>query len=260
MFSRITRIYKIFFSVIKVKLQLCSNSPIKKILNFIFHWIISDLHQFVKVEYGINNDEIRPPNDPSTKTPLTRVRLSLEQKQKLIEESMQPGFSQAIAARKYGVSTSSVCGILKKKFDIYCHPARDAKNARKNLTWGKNDVLESKLYEWYLQQAPLGNPVNGPILIAKARELSQSYDCYAESGFKFSVGWLDGFKRRHNIALSNKTYKKGKPGQRESKKKAKLDLSGVDIYQTKAQDAPRDFSLPPLPPHLSHPSHSHHNL
>jgi hypothetical protein len=161
----------------------------------------------VKVEYGINNDEIRPPND-TPKTPLTRVRLSLEQKQKLIEESMQPGFSQAIAARKYGVSTSSVCGILKKKFDIYCHPARDAKNARKNLTWGKNDVLESKLYEWYLQQVPLGNPVSGPILIAKAQELSHSYECSATEGFKFSNGWLDGFKKRYDITFSNRIGKK----------------------------------------------------
>ena len=136
-----------------------------------------------------------------------RMRLSLDQKVKLIEDSMQPGFSQAKAAREYGISTSSVSSILKKKFDIYCHPATE-KSSRKNLTWGKNDVLESKLYEWYLQQVPLGNPVSGPILIAKAQELSHSYDCSATEGFKFSNGWLDGFKKRYDITFSNRIGKK----------------------------------------------------
>jgi predicted XRE-type DNA-binding protein len=169
----------------------------------------------VKVEVNSNDEMInksgsgRHPNPNPMKQ--CRMRLNLDQKVKLIEESMQPGFCQAKAAREYGISTSSVSTILKKKFDIYCHPASNkTKYSRKNLTWGKNDVLESKLYEWYLQQTPLGNPVSGPILIAKAQELSQSYDCYATTGFKFSNGWLDGFKKRYDIAFSNKMYKKRK--------------------------------------------------
>ena len=61
-----------------------------------------------------------------------RVRLSLEQKSKLIEESLQPGFKRSKACEKYGISLACLSVTLKnnlmqkalelgKKSDLYTH-------------------------------------------------------------------------------------------------------------------------------------------
>ena len=143
--------------------------------------------------------------EPGLKPITTRVRLSLDQKVKLIEESMQPGFNQAKAAKDYGISPSTVNGILKNKFAIYCHPAvEQGTSSKKNLSRGKNDVLESKLYEWYIQRQTEGQPISGPMLKAKASELANSYDCSATPDFKFSSGWLERFKKRYDIRFKEK--------------------------------------------------------
>ena len=44
-----------------------------------------------------------------------RVRLTLEQKSKLIEESLQPGFVRRKACEKYGISMACLSITLKNK-------------------------------------------------------------------------------------------------------------------------------------------------
>ena len=144
----------------------------------------------------VDVQEIQGSGSAADRIPGTRVRLSLEQKVQLIEDSLQPGFNVLQASQKYGIAKSTVNGILKNKFALYCHPVS---SNRKNITQGKNDALEEKLYEWYLQRQNEGLPISGPLLKARAEELANSYDCCASDGFKFSSGWLDGFKKRFDI-------------------------------------------------------------
>ena len=47
-----------------------------------------------------------------------RVRLTLEQKSKLIEESLQPGFIRSKACEKYGISMACLSIALKSKETI----------------------------------------------------------------------------------------------------------------------------------------------
>ena len=47
-----------------------------------------------------------------------RVRLSIEQKSKLIEESLQPGFKRSKACEKYGISLACLSMTLKNKETI----------------------------------------------------------------------------------------------------------------------------------------------
>jgi predicted transcriptional regulator len=155
-------------------------------------------------------------------TKATKRCITLSQKVKLIEDSMKPGFSQDKAAKEYGISQSAVCKILKNKFNIYCNSASSS-NIKKNLSRGKNDALEETLYEWYLQRKTAGLPISGPLLRSKAEELANSFTCSAEAGFKFSNGWLDGFKRRYDIRFTNIIYKK-----RESKKSGSIKSEPLD--------------------------------
>ena len=132
-----------------------------------------------------------------------RIRLTLSQKARIIEESMKPGFSQSKFSKETGISTSTISEILKNKFALYCHPEIGS-TSRFNISYRYNDALEQKLLEWYYQRQNEGQPVTGPLLKSKAVELSNSYAVTGSSPkkeIKFSNGWLDGFKRRNNITF-----------------------------------------------------------
>ena len=147
----------------------------------------------------------------------TRTRLDLDQKLKLIEDSMKPGFSIQKAAQEYGLSRSGIYGILKNKFAIYCHPAIEKRGSSsgsiRKLSWNPNAQLESVLFDWYQERVQQDLPISGLMIKTKAKELSNSYAISSsspENHIKFSDGWLDGFKKRHGIKLSNREQSKKK--------------------------------------------------
>ena len=148
-------------------------------------------------------------SDQYSNSTKTRTRLDLDQKLKLIEDSMKPGFNISKAARQYGLSRSGIYSILKNKFAIYCHPSieKREKSKIKKLSWNPNAQLESALFDWYQTRVQQDLPVSGLMIKTKAKELSNSYAISSSSDnniIKFSDGWLDGFKKRHGIKLSNR--------------------------------------------------------
>ena len=66
---------------------------------------------------------------------------------------------------------------------------------------GKNSLLENILYDWYVSQKKANITVTGPMLKAKAKELSNS----GTEECNFSNGWLDGFRKRYNVKLTSKS-------------------------------------------------------
>ena len=138
----------------------------------------------------------------------SRLRLTLSQKAKIIEESMKPGFSQSQFSRETGLSTSTISRILMNKFAIYCDP-NISSSSKKNMTYTKHDELEKTLYDWYLQQSNEGVVLNGPMILSKAKELSNSYACSSgvSKDLKFTNGWLAGFKSRYNISFKKWNWK-----------------------------------------------------
>ena len=66
--------------------------------------------------------------------------------------------------------------------------------------------MESALFDWYQARVQQDLPVSGLMIKTKAKELSNSYaiSSSSENNIKFSDGWLDGFKKRHGIKLSNR--------------------------------------------------------
>jgi hypothetical protein len=75
----------------------------------------------------------------------------------------------------------------------------------KSKPMGRNNLLETILYDWYVSQKSANITVTGPMLKAKAKELSNSgtEECV------FSNGWLDGFRKRYSIQLTNKKSSTG---------------------------------------------------
>ena len=73
-------------------------------------------------------------------------------------------------------------------------------NKGKTLKRGTNDSVEKATYLWFIQERARGTPISGPVLTQKALQFyGQLNDDAPPDEFKASSGWLDRFKRRHEI-------------------------------------------------------------
>ena len=59
--------------------------------------------------------------------------------------------------------------------------------------------LDEQVYEWFIFQRSKNIPISGSILQEKVGEISNSWDDHF-GAFKASNGWLEKFRKRHNIS------------------------------------------------------------
>ena len=59
--------------------------------------------------------------------------------------------------------------------------------------------LDKHVYEWFIFQRSKNIPIAGTILQEIVREISNSLDDHFDA-FKASNGWLEKFRKRHNIS------------------------------------------------------------
>ena len=64
------------------------------------------------------------------------------------------------------------------------------------------ELMERILYDWLLQQQLNNASVSGHVVRAKAEELCKA--CSPATEYNFSLGWLDGFKKRYNVRLNDR--------------------------------------------------------
>ena len=102
--------------------------------------------------------------------------------------------------------------ILKTK-DKYLELAKSGVNMNnKSSKREQNSLLEQILYDWYIDQKKANVNVTGPMIQAKAEELSHS----GTDTCKFSAGWLERFKQRYNITFGRKIVKYKEESQKNS--------------------------------------------
>ena len=82
---------------------------------------------------------------------------------------------------------------FKKKHGIVLQKGKDHKEI---------ELMEKILYDWLIHQQLSNVNVSGQMVRAKAEELSKA--CSPSTEYKFTIGWLDGFKKRYNIRLGDK--------------------------------------------------------
>ena len=106
---------------------------------------------------------------------------------------------------------------FKKKYGIRISPN---KGSNKDHGEANNKLMEKILYDWLIHQQKNHATVSGHMVRAKAEELSKGVS--PDSDYKFTTGWLDGFKKRFNVRLSDK-YSSAQPSQ-PSTSSDQLDL------------------------------------
>ena len=79
--------------------------------------------------------------------PVQRVRLTIEKKRELIEDSLKPGFKRKEAQSKYGISLQAISSILKNKESILNTIDSSSKGIlkRKSMRKGKKEVVEGRV-------------------------------------------------------------------------------------------------------------------
>ncbi|XP_071508679.1 tigger transposable element-derived protein 4-like [Diadema antillarum] len=148
----------------------------------------------------------------AAKAPGGRHQLSLEKKMEVIRMHDKDKLSARTIAERLS-SQGHCCGrtqiqnILKRKqewievFERNVPLDRKRKN-RKTA----NDELNAILYEWFKDCTARLLPVSGPLLQQKARDVAVQLQL---DDFKASNGWLEAFRRRHNIIFGKMNGESG---------------------------------------------------
>ncbi|KAL2613088.1 hypothetical protein R1flu_024780 [Riccia fluitans] len=103
------------------------------------------------------------------------------------------------ASKKMGkpISEMTISRILIRKIELL---GSDVGSNRKHYRKPECPNLESILYSWFLTMQEANVTISDAMLIAKAKMLSNSVPRESAKEFKFSNGWLQGFKSRHGIS------------------------------------------------------------
>ena len=95
----------------------------------------------------------------------SRKRLTIDEKRKIIEESMKPGFSRGKICDEYGVSKAALSVLMKNKEEFLrkVDSSTGAISKKKSLKSSKLPRMEEKLHLWFLQMRKKGVPIGGKI-------------------------------------------------------------------------------------------------
>lgn len=129
-----------------------------------------------------------------------RKRLSILEKMDIIEESEKSGLSTRKLAEKFKVGKTQVTVLLQSKEEIKKF-YQEGGNVQQRRKFPKTEGLtvDQVVFNWFNKARNLHIPISGPIIQAKALEVAQNIGL---NEFKASNGWLERFRRRHDI-----TYK-----------------------------------------------------
>ena len=103
-------------------------------------------------------------------------------------------------ANLYNVSIGTVSNWYKNSEKLKKQELNNesANSARKSRICGLGALLDERIYNWFAAARSHNIPVSGPILQEKAKYVSHILNI---PNFKASNGWLESFRRRHNISF-----------------------------------------------------------
>lgn len=126
--------------------------------------------------------------------------LSLDNKVKILKR-LNEGVHGSRLAQDFNVTKSAISYIKSKKKDIMDAVANTYQEAnKKTLHTAEYPEMESRVYEWFLNQREKKNTLTGPILKAKAKAIfAEIYPEKDANCFNASDGWFSKFKTRFGI-------------------------------------------------------------
>jgi transposase len=131
--------------------------------------------------------------------PKTYNELTLEQKVQLIK-FLEEGNSERKTAAKFNVSKGTV-GNIKKRGEEYMEKYQDESMFRercRKLRKTENEELNNLVWDWFRKVRSADLPVSGPLIQEAAKKFAERLK---KEDFVASNGWLECFRRRHDISF-----------------------------------------------------------
>ena len=127
-----------------------------------------------------------------------RRDLSLSEKIDLLKKYDDlPKMGQREAANKLGVPQSSLCKILKNRYDVEVSFVDNEQTSRKRKRCGKDEEVENALKRWFTVVRDKDIRVDGPLMKTQAEKLAKKM---GKEDFCATDGWLARWRRRENIS------------------------------------------------------------
>lgn len=122
--------------------------------------------------------------------------LSISDKLKIIQE-FQKGKTQDAIQKEFNVPRSTVSRIIKNCESIQ-EAAFEGQGKSKRLKKAEFPELEDKLVKWIKMCQSKNVPIGGNVIKEKAKQFALSLGI---PNFSASNGWLEGFKKRHDLVF-----------------------------------------------------------
>ncbi|KAM7289858.1 tigger transposable element-derived protein 4-like [Ixodes scapularis] len=137
-----------------------------------------------------------PPLAPPPVAPKKRRSTMTLEKKAAILKLLDNGRKQADVAKEFQLPKQTLSDYVKNKEKILSALERSHNKHQKNDRKGEHPLLEEALQLWLKGVLSKNLPVSGDALKQKAETLALKMDI---ENFKFTDGWLRGFKKRHGI-------------------------------------------------------------
>ena len=133
----------------------------------------------------------------STSKSVSRKELTLQQRVDVIKYSKShPGVGSRAIAQLFSCGRTQIQKILNEKEAILTDFETNAPNSRKRCRGPAYADINDAMYQWFCLARERNIPVSGPMLKEEALMIAEKLGNHS---FKASNGWLDSFKKRHNI-------------------------------------------------------------
>ncbi|XP_071804436.1 major centromere autoantigen B-like [Asterias amurensis] len=174
---------------------------------------------------------------------IKRLPLSLEKKLEIIKAVEEhPEIKKAEVARQFGIASSTLWTILKKRKEIVkC--SKSFEHSCKRMRLSIHSDIEKSMLLWMQKTLAKKLPVTSVTIRAKARELAMEL---GRNNFKASWGWLCRFRKRHQVLItqhlqpmgtkklakdSSVKAKRNSPAQKERGEEPAVELSMDESYE-----------------------------
>jgi len=128
---------------------------------------------------------------------MPRTALTLSDKVKLIELKETQKLSTKELITRFKCGKTQVYDAIKNKekiMDEWVNSKNSGKSKR--VKTPSFEQIDQKLYEWFVSVRSKNLPISGPIIQTEAMKLAEKMNV---KDFKASNGWLEKFKKRHDI-------------------------------------------------------------
>ncbi|XP_066141194.1 tigger transposable element-derived protein 4-like [Euwallacea fornicatus] len=119
---------------------------------------------------------------------------TLHEKLSIINDN-EKGLSQSFVCLKMGLKKSTVSNIWKNRDKILNYWKTN--DEKKKIRLPLHSWVDEILFKWFQQKRTNNFPISRPMLPMKVEEFGK----IIVDDFKCSSGWLDRFKKRHNIVF-----------------------------------------------------------